>query len=91
MALDKLLSFPEKQQLEEAEAGLLLWDEDEEQTKGERRGEMHTLMGTRRKSKADRMVDTNAGVGERSGSNLHKELTPPTLNLPLNYSSSQLR
>lgn len=88
MALDKLLSFPEKQQLEEAEAGLLLWDEDEEQTKGERRGEMHTLMGTRRKSKADRMVDANAGVGERSGSNKELNLN---LNLPMNNSSSQLR
>ncbi|KAM9845437.1 voltage-gated inwardly rectifying potassium channel KCNH6-like [Aulostomus maculatus] len=35
VALDKLLSLPERQQLEEAGAGLLLWDEDEEGDKAD--------------------------------------------------------
>ncbi|XP_040910677.1 potassium voltage-gated channel subfamily H member 6-like [Toxotes jaculatrix] len=42
VALDKLLSFPERQQLEEGGAGLLLWDkedeEEEERTRGGIRG-----------------------------------------------------
>ncbi|KAM9350011.1 voltage-gated inwardly rectifying potassium channel KCNH6-like [Symphorus nematophorus] len=39
VALDKLLSFPERQQLEEAGAGLLLWDKDgEEEEEREERG-----------------------------------------------------
>lgn len=61
VALDKLLSLPERQQLEEAGAGLLLWDkeweeeEEEEQVRGGgRRGERDTLVAPRQRSEGDR-------------------------------------
>ncbi|XP_069581686.1 voltage-gated inwardly rectifying potassium channel KCNH2-like, partial [Brachyistius frenatus] len=66
VVLDKLLSLPERQQLEEAGAGLLLWDkevgEEEEEEKvvrgggrgGGRGGKMGGLMGPRRRSEGDR-------------------------------------
>ncbi|XP_076601120.1 voltage-gated inwardly rectifying potassium channel KCNH6-like [Chaetodon auriga] len=90
VALDKLLSLPERQQLEEAGAGLLLWDkeweEEEDQMKGGgRRGETDTLVAPRRRSEGDRkrreggdayelLVDTSAGGGGSRGSELQTGL-----------------
>ncbi|XP_070701115.1 voltage-gated inwardly rectifying potassium channel KCNH2-like [Pempheris klunzingeri] len=60
VALDKLLSLPERQQLEEAGAGLLLWDKDgekevEERIRGRRRGrERDGSVAPRRRSEGDR-------------------------------------
>ncbi|XP_070831174.1 voltage-gated inwardly rectifying potassium channel KCNH6-like [Chaetodon trifascialis] len=90
VALDKLLSLPERQQLEEAGAELLLWDkeweEEEEQRKGGgRRGETDTLVAPRRRSEGDTkrreggdayelLVDTSAGGGGSRGSELQTGL-----------------
>uniref|UniRef100_UPI0037E8EACE voltage-gated inwardly rectifying potassium channel KCNH6-like n=1 Tax=Semicossyphus pulcher TaxID=241346 RepID=UPI0037E8EACE len=79
VALDKLLSFPERQQLEEAGAGLLLWDkkDEEEKEEGERRGggEREGLVETRRRSEE--------GGGGKRGRELPPTPTsaPPTLTL----------
>lgn len=91
MALEKLLSLPERQQLEEAGAGLLLWDEDEEEE--EDRGvteKGRDLVAPRRRSEGDRkkseggdafglLVDTRAG-GHRLSA---PASAPPTVTLPL--------
>ncbi|KAM8850791.1 voltage-gated inwardly rectifying potassium channel KCNH6-like isoform 4-T4 [Spinachia spinachia] len=54
--LDKLLSLPERQQLEEARAALLLWDPEREEEEEERMrgGEMGSLVTRRRRSEGDR-------------------------------------
>ncbi|KAG7235759.1 hypothetical protein INR49_002261, partial [Caranx melampygus] len=90
VALDKLLSFPERHHLEEAGAGPLLWDEeeDEEEMRG---GESEDLAASRRRSKTDRrrrdggdepLMDTKAGGGAggggRRGAGLHSLPTAPT-------------
>lgn len=68
VALEKLLSLPERQQLEEAGAGLLLWEkggkeEEEEQRKvGERGGEGDTLMAPRQRSEGDRKKRDGGGA-----------------------------
>ncbi|XP_035861068.1 potassium voltage-gated channel subfamily H member 7-like [Sander lucioperca] len=94
VALDKLLSPPERQQLEETGAGLLLWDkEDEEEGMrvGRRGGERGSSLAARRRSEGDRkrrggyncglLVDTSAGEG---GSVPPAPASaPPTLALPL--------
>ncbi|XP_054451977.1 potassium voltage-gated channel subfamily H member 6-like [Anoplopoma fimbria] len=60
VALDKLLSLPERQQLEEAGAGLLLWDQEREEEEaermrgGRRAGARGSLVATRRRSEGDR-------------------------------------
>ncbi|XP_074508444.1 voltage-gated inwardly rectifying potassium channel KCNH6-like [Sebastes fasciatus] len=62
VALDKLLSLPERQQLEEAGAGLLLWDQEREEEEeedgrlrvGGRGGERGSLVALRRRSEGDR-------------------------------------
>ncbi|XP_062413871.1 potassium voltage-gated channel subfamily H member 6-like [Pungitius pungitius] len=65
VALDKLLSFPERQQLEEARAALLLWDPEREEEKGERQkgGESGSLVARRRRSEGDRRKKDGADVG----------------------------
>ncbi|XP_059201271.1 uncharacterized protein LOC131980989 [Centropristis striata] len=98
VALDKLLSLPERQQLEEAGAGLLLWDqeiEEEEQIKRRgREGERSNLVAPRRRSEGDRkrreggdvyelLMDTSAGGdGGRRGRELHTALPPAPLSAP---------
>lgn len=68
VALDKLLSLPEGQQLEGAGAGLLLWDnaeneEEEEQIRVcEIREKTDKIMESRQ---GDKNVDTGAGFGDR--------------------------
>lgn len=68
MALDKLLSLPERQQLEGAGAGLLLWDNTENKAEGEQiivckmRQQTDNLMES---IQGDRNVDTGADFGER--------------------------
>uniref|UniRef100_A0A668AV99 Voltage-gated inwardly rectifying potassium channel KCNH2 n=1 Tax=Myripristis murdjan TaxID=586833 RepID=A0A668AV99_9TELE len=63
VALEKLLSLPERQRLEATGSGLLLWDQDEEEEEEEQGGtaggeggreEREGLVETRRRSDADR-------------------------------------
>lgn len=97
VALDKLLSLPERQQLEEAGAGLLLWDRDGEEEKEERvgrGGERDTLAALRRRSEGDRkrreegdacglLVDMNAGGREgRRGRELPTGRPPAPASAP---------
>lgn len=68
MALDKLLSLPERQQLEGAGAGLLLWDntENEEEEEQIRVCEIREKTDKVMESmQGDRNVDTGAGFGDR--------------------------
>ncbi|CAJ1068117.1 potassium voltage-gated channel subfamily H member 6-like [Xyrichtys novacula] len=77
VALDKLLTLPERQQLEEAGAGLLLWDreeeeEEEEEDEEEKKAETDGLVEFRRRSEGDRrrgggvlLMDTGTGGGGR--------------------------
>ncbi|XP_039672683.1 potassium voltage-gated channel subfamily H member 6-like isoform X2 [Perca fluviatilis] len=95
VALDKLLSPPERQQLEETGDGLLLWakeNEEEGMRVGQRGVERGSLMAARRRSEGDRkrrggyncglLVDTSAG--EEGGSVPPAPASaPPTLALPL--------
>ncbi|XP_034558652.1 potassium voltage-gated channel subfamily H member 6-like [Notolabrus celidotus] len=82
VALDKLLSLPERQQLEEAGAALLLWDkeeeeEEEEEEDQERTTEKDSLVESRRWSEGGRwgegadacglLMDTGTGGGGRRG------------------------
>lgn len=69
VALDKLLSLPERQQLEGAGAGLLLWDNLENEEEEE---EHIRVCETREKTdklmesmQGDKSVDTGAGFGDR--------------------------
>lgn len=89
MALEKLLSFSERQRLEEAGAGPLLWDEEEEE-EGTRGGEKEDR---RRRDGGDAdgpLIETKAGGGGggRRGAQLHSlpsapTSAPPTVTLPL--------
>uniref|UniRef100_A0A3Q3F484 Voltage-gated inwardly rectifying potassium channel KCNH2 n=1 Tax=Labrus bergylta TaxID=56723 RepID=A0A3Q3F484_9LABR len=56
VALDKLLSLPERQQLEEAGVGLLLWDkeEEEEERQRQRGAEKDSWVEPRRRSEGER-------------------------------------
>ncbi|XP_071347730.1 voltage-gated inwardly rectifying potassium channel KCNH6-like isoform X2 [Trachinotus anak] len=86
VALDKLLSLPERQHLEEPGAGLLLWDEEEEeQIRGRERDD---LAVPRQRSEGERkrkeggdgdrsLMDTRTaggGGGGRRGGRLHTGL-----------------
>ncbi|TNM98296.1 hypothetical protein fugu_014542 [Takifugu bimaculatus] len=68
VALDKLLSLPERQQLEGAGAGLLLWDNTENEAEEEQiivcemRQQTDNLMES---IQGDRNVDTGSDFGER--------------------------
>lgn len=87
VALDKLLSLPERQQLEEAGAGLQLWDKEGEEEREERvgrGGERDIFVVPRQRSEGDRkrreegvacglLVDMNAGGG---GGRRGRELPP---------------
>ncbi|XP_055359672.1 potassium voltage-gated channel subfamily H member 7-like isoform X2 [Betta splendens] len=99
VALDKLLSLPERKQLAESGAGLLLWDEEEEKQRGEGEsgGEWDGLVAPRRRSEGDRQRRegslwdrrTGAAGGGRRGGIFHTGLpiasssAPPTVALPL--------
>ncbi|KAF3698887.1 Potassium voltage-gated channel subfamily H member 6 [Channa argus] len=100
VALDKLLSLPERKQLAEAGAGLLLWDEDEEEkVRGERErlGEWDALVAPRRRSEGDRLRREgplwDRRVGARGGGRRHTapSSAPPTVALPLASSHTLLR
>ncbi|XP_073346934.1 voltage-gated inwardly rectifying potassium channel KCNH6-like [Pagrus major] len=95
VALDKLLSLPERQQLEDVGAGLLLWDEEREEEKEERVGrgrERDTLVAPRRRSEGDRkrqeedacglLVDMNAGGGGGRRGRDHTGLPPAPASAP---------
>lgn len=68
VALDKLLSLPERQQLEGTGAGLLLWDNTENEAEEEQiivcemRQQTDNLVES---IQGDRNVDTGADFGER--------------------------
>ncbi|XP_030016659.1 potassium voltage-gated channel subfamily H member 6-like [Sphaeramia orbicularis] len=92
IALEKLLSFPDMEQLEEAGGGLLLWDnEEEEEGEGagkirERGGERDGLVTTGRKNEGDRWRREGTDVfGLRRGMGLppSPNSAPPILALPL--------
>ncbi|KAK2843972.1 hypothetical protein Q5P01_010631 [Channa striata] len=104
VALDKLLSLPERKQLAEAGAGLLLWDEDEEDKvrgEGGRGGEWDASAAPRRRSEGDRLRrdgplwDRRPGAG--GGGRRHTGLpaapssAPPTVALPLASSHTLAR
>ncbi|XP_060899964.1 potassium voltage-gated channel subfamily H member 6-like [Labrus mixtus] len=95
VALDKLLSLPERQQLEEAGAGLLLWDkeeEDEEEEEGEERqrqrgAEKDSWVEPRRRREGGDvcgLLDVSAGgEGIEGGGRRMRELPPaPTSTAP---------
>ncbi|XP_068424992.1 potassium voltage-gated channel subfamily H member 6-like [Clinocottus analis] len=98
VALDKLLSFPERQQLEEAGAGLLLWDrereeEEEEGMRGGRKGgDKGSSLASRRRSEGDRKKRDGGDVcgllvdlsagGGRRGRQLHAGLSQAPSSAP---------
>ncbi|GLD61799.1 potassium voltage-gated channel subfamily H member 7-like protein [Lates japonicus] len=86
VALDKLLSLPERQQLEEAGAGLLLWDKEEEEEKegGITGGEKDSLVETRERT-GRREVRGHTGLPTTPTS------APPTVTLPLASSHASSR
>ncbi|KAM6989181.1 voltage-gated inwardly rectifying potassium channel KCNH2-like [Tautogolabrus adspersus] len=96
VALEKLLSLPERQQLEEAGAGLLLWDKEEEEEEEEeeerlRGADKDGLVEPRRRSEGERrrreggdgcglLIDVSAG-GEEGGRRV-RELPPAPTSVP---------